>query len=140
MSIPKAKPLITYVPCDKNETRWSDVFFQRSHEQLQRLSEKMMQQFPGTVPIILDRSADCLIKPTKNRLRGNKTDPIGVIFSKLREGWTATNASKGLFYFIWPPNGIPQQVSPGQVIGQLYKEYNRDGFMYITVSEESTFG
>ena len=107
-------------------------------EKRRAIAECLLSSYPDRVPVIITRSE------LNGDLRINKhkfVAPSDITFSKflgeVRHHISGINSSTGLYFFL-SNNILPQS---SEFMSTLYDKYKSpDGFLYLTVSCESTFG
>ena len=109
-------------------------------EQRQEESLKIRKKYPDRIPIVAEvtqRVKRVNIKLKKNKFLVPKNNlSIGGFMSVLRKYVDGVSPNSALFLFI--NNELPPTSA---FIAQLYeKNKDKDGFLYIEVSPESTFG
>ena len=68
---------------------------------------------------------------------------LGHFMIQIRKRCSGTlSAEKALFYFVESPNGVGKEIAPATALLQqlVSRHENEDGFLYIEVTQESTFG
>ena len=108
-----------------------------SFERRKRESDKIFQEYPNTLPVILGKSDRSTITDiNKHKFLVPKEMTIGQFIFSLRK-MIDMNPADGLFLFI--NNSVLPQTS--STFDEIYKKYkDRDGFLYIIYSGESVFG
>jgi GABA(A) receptor-associated protein len=114
-------------------------------------TQYLREKYPGRVPIIIDRGNTSTPKLTDNRFivplettreeKGEKMNEcmtMGKLLHVVRKHMPTLTHEQGLFLFLHEKNVMPPTSS---TLSQVYAEHqDRDGFLYITVLVESTFG
>ncbi len=99
--------------------------------------QKISTKHPLKVPIIID--SHCFeIKKTKFLMEYDQTIVhLLLTFRKLHE----IQPSEAIFVFAYPDEKSPIIVNGGQMIGEIRDLYkHKDGFLYLCVQKENTFG
>ena len=108
-----------------------------SLEQRQTESARIMQRFPGRIPIIIEKSNRAADIPDlqKNRYLAPADMTVGQFIYVIRKS-ISLPPEKALFIFVGTT--LP---TTGMTIRELHRDYHdEDGFLYVTYSGESTFG
>jgi GABA(A) receptor-associated protein len=108
-----------------------------SLEQRQTESARIMQRFPGRIPIIIEKSNRATDIPDlpRNRYLAPADMTVGQFIYVIRKS-ISLPPEKALFVFVG--TSLP---TTGMIIRELYRDYHHeDGFLYATYSGESTFG
>lgn len=108
-----------------------------SFERRKRESDKIFQEYPNTLPLILEKSDKSTITDIqKHKFLVPKSMTIGQFIFSLRK-MMKINQADGLYLFV---NNyfIPKTSSTFEEVYKKYKD--KDGFLYIIYSGESVFG
>ncbi len=99
-------------------------------------SQHLQAKYPDRLPVIVDQIAKSTLPPLdKNKYLVPSDLTFGQFAYVLRKR-LILSAEKALFLFI---NGT--LVTNTELMSQVAKNHkNKDGFLYVTVSEENTFG
>ena len=110
---------------------------QYSFEKRLNESEKVLQKFPNSVPIIVEKSDHSVLPELKKRnFLMNKEVQVGQFIHLLRTN-IQLDPSQAIFLFV-NNSSIP---SISEKLGNVYEKYHdKDGFLYITYAAENTFG
>jgi GABA(A) receptor-associated protein len=105
-------------------------------EERQSISDKILDQFPDRIPVIVDKSHDCRLPGlSKNKYLIPSSNSVGSFIYEIRK-YLSINSNESLIIFI---NGAIPGTS--RIMGTLYNRYkDEDGFLYITYTGENTFG
>lgn len=104
-----------------------------SFERRLEISNKFLSSYPNKIPIIVNIQND--IKISKNKFIFDKNQPLSSFIINLRK-FLILKQDEAIFIFI--NNILPSQTD---LISSLYNKYkDEDGFIYLTVTKESTFG
>jgi GABA(A) receptor-associated protein len=106
-------------------------------EERKKESGKILSKYPDRIPVIVDVFADSAnnVKLDKNKYLVPTDLTVGQFMYVIRKRCKLA-PEKALFLFV--DNKLPMA---NNLMSQLYKSNaNEDGFIYITVHEESTFG
>lgn len=99
-------------------------------------AERICEKFPGRIPVIVERTAKSTIPELDKQkflVPGDLT--IGQFCYVIRKRM-ALPPEQALFLFVG--NSLP---TTGSILREMYQLYkNEDGFLYIQISGESTFG
>jgi GABA(A) receptor-associated protein len=106
----------------------------------ERLNEstRVITKFPDRIPIICEKNNLDLATPDidKHKYLVPREITIGQFIQVIRKRISALPASDAIFLFIGD-----NIFSNNTAISSIYEENkNKDGFLYITYSRESTFG
>jgi GABA(A) receptor-associated protein len=99
-------------------------------------ADRILKKYPDRIPVIVESSKDSNL-PTldKNKYLVPSDISIGQFMYVIRKRISLT-PEQAMFIFV--NNQMPVQTS---VISQVYKEHKGQcGFLYMTISGESTFG
>lgn len=99
--------------------------------------ERIRQRFPGRIPIIVEKASKSVDAPPlpKHKFLAPNTMTVGQFVYVIRKSMQLP-PEKALFIFI---NGMLPTTAT--LLQELYNDHkDRDGFMYIKYSSESTFG
>jgi GABA(A) receptor-associated protein len=100
-------------------------------------SSKISEKYPDRVPVIVE-SFNNNIKLTKQKFLVPKTLTIGQFVYVIRRQIKLA-PEKALFLFIGEKYDQIPMTSSG--ISEIYADHkNEDGFLYVAISEEKTFG
>lgn len=108
-------------------------------------AQQLRQKYPDRVPIILDRANATTPKPTSHRflvpthIQGdtNQLTTVGHFLRIVRSHVPSLTADQAIYVFV-NNSTLPVLSAP---LNQLYTEHQeKDGFLYLTFSTESTFG
>jgi GABA(A) receptor-associated protein len=103
-----------------------------SLEKRKQLSQKFKQSYPNKIPIIIE-SKDILI--SKNKFITDGDQSIALFMTTVRK-FISLKKDEAIFLFI--NNTLPQQ---SETLSAIYSKYvDEDGFLYLTITKESTFG
>jgi GABA(A) receptor-associated protein len=113
--------------------------FKARHSFVNRVAEfeRIRQRFPGRLPIIVERALRATDAPplTKQKFLAPEGMSVGQFLYVLRKNMELP-AEKALFIFcgdMLPTTAMQMKT--------LYHEYrDKDGFLYLSYSSESTFG
>lgn len=108
-----------------------------SLEQRQTESARIIQRFPGRIPIIIEKSSRAADIPDlpKNRYLAPGDMTVGQFIYVIRKSILLA-PEKALFIFVG--STLP---TTGMTVRELYHNFrHEDGFLYVTYSGESTFG
>lgn len=114
--------------------------FQRTHTFEKRSSEctRLLSKYPDRSPVVCEiarNSKDLVLTKTKFLVPRDLT--IGHLLAIIRKHITGLNPAQSIFLFT--EKGTLPMTS--QIIGSIVNEHkNLDGFLYLTVSGENTFG
>ena len=100
-------------------------------------SERMLKKYPDRVPIIVERDAGAksISDLDKKKYLTPRDITIGQFIYVIRKR-LKLSSEKALFVFIG--SNIPDTARP---IDQIYDQFkDEDGFLYLTYTEENTFG
>lgn len=114
-------------------------------------TQYLREKYPGRIPIIVDRGNTTTPKLSDNRFivplkssreeKGEKVTEcmtIGQLLHIIRKYMPTLTPEQGLFLFLYEKNILPPG---GASLSQVYAEHqDRDGFLYVTVLVENTFG
>jgi len=106
-------------------------------EERKKESGKILSKYPDRIPVIVDVFVDSAnnVKLDKNKYLVPTDLTVGQFMYVIRKRCKLA-PEKALFLFV--DNKLPMA---NNLMSQLYKSNaNEDGFIYITVHEESTFG
>lgn len=108
-----------------------------SFEDRKTKADDFLKDNPDRVPIVLEAADGCTLKLSKTLFLVAKTKPWGSFLCALRKN-CQLEPTHALFCFVGKNHILPAQAS---LMSQLYAEHKDvDGFLYITYTEESTFG
>jgi GABA(A) receptor-associated protein len=99
-------------------------------------AEKILKKYPDRIPIIVEVSPSMLnLKLEKNKYLCPRNLTCGQFFYVIRKRTTLT-PEQALFIFI-----NDTLLGTASIMQNIYKEHkDADGFLYMLISEESTFG
>lgn len=98
-------------------------------------SERILSKYPDRIPIIAEIENDSSLTLDKKKYLVPNDLTVGQFVYVIRKRIKLA-PEKSIFMFIG--DTIP---STGALLSQMYKEKkDEDGFLYITVTEENTFG
>lgn len=105
-------------------------------EERQRVSASLRKKYPDRVPIIVEPAKDSKLPPLIRTKYLVATDtPMGRIIYDIRQNMTL-KPNQAIFIFI---DDTMQPVSA--FIGDIYQKHqDEDGFLYLTLHPENTFG
>lgn len=99
------------------------------------MSKNISKKFPTKIGIILTTSSEDLIIEKDKYITENSLQLAQFII--LIRKYISLKSDEAVFLFM-PDNTVP---SSTELLSNLYKKYvDEDGFLYITVAKESTFG
>ena len=108
-----------------------------SLEKRVELNRRIRENYPDRVPIIVSVPASEKIHLTKDKFLVSKDSSIATFLTELRKQ-SDIDSSKALFIFCGKNNVL---VPTNHTLGQIYEKYvDEDGFLYITMTLENTFG
>jgi GABA(A) receptor-associated protein len=116
----------------------SKFFSTNTFEKRKSISDKIITDYSGYVPIIVGR-AEIVTTPLikKHKYVVSREMSFGNFIIQLKSNMENFNEKTNIFVF-FPDNTL---VPINEKISYLYDKYkNNDGFLYITYSVESTFG
>ena len=114
------------------------LFFKYSSPQIPPLqSNKILENHPDKVPVILERDKNCsLNKPIKTKYILSKEVTMAEFIKIIREKLDLS-PEKALFFLV---NG-KSSLSGNESLGTIYKDYkSKDGFLYIAYASEEIWG
>ena len=107
-------------------------------------AQQLRKKYPDRIPIILDRANTATPKPSSHRFlvptqlrddQGQMTT-VGHFLRIVRSHIPHLTADQAIYLFV--NNTLPALSAP---LSQLYNDHQeKDGFLYLTFSIESTFG
>ena len=114
--------------------------FKKQYQLKRRLEQfqKIKQDYPNKIPIILERGQKCSInKIIKNKYILSKELTISEFIKIIREK-LELEPERALFFLA----NSKYSISNSENLGEVYKKYKdkEDGFLYMTYSEELVFG
>ena len=125
---------------DALKPRWTEGFLQQPLETLQQKAADLKRKH-NRMPIIVDRARGSLLDLSRHQYLVGANQTLGFLYSIIRKGWKPEDASKALHFMIIPENGPGVLGTPGMLIGEVVKQHAwKNGFVFITFMEESTFG
>jgi len=99
-------------------------------------SDKIKKKYPNRIPIIVevgDKSSDLTLEKNKYLCPGDLTCGQFLFVIRKRTKLTAEQA-----LFVFTNDTLPASAA---LMSQLYHEQkDKDGFLYMTIAKESTFG
>lgn len=112
--------------------------FQKTHifEKRKSESERILQKYPDRIPIIVQNIPDSLLPEIdKKKYLAPKDLTIGQFMYVIRKR-VQLEPEKAIFMFV--NNTLP---STSTLLSTIYEEQkDEDGFLYLDISGESTFG
>lgn len=100
------------------------------------LSTKLRRQHPNRIPIIVDVAAGSNLNLKRTKFLAPADENFSRLIVEIRKH-LVLDPSEALFFFC----GHVHFVSPGTLLSNVYEKYkDPDGFLYICVSRENTFG
>lgn len=97
--------------------------------------EGVLAQYPDRTPVICQVSPNCDFKLDKYKYLVPSSNTFGHFFQTIRAG-VKLSPEKSLIFMV---NNT--MITPQLLMSQVYKEHkDEDGFLYIYIMEESTFG
>jgi GABA(A) receptor-associated protein len=98
-------------------------------------SSKILLKYPDQIPVVVDVFRESSIKINKNKYLVPSDLTVAQFIYMIRKRCTLPR-EKTLFLFI--NNCLPPSL---HIMSQIYKDNaNEDGFLYINIHEETTFG
>jgi GABA(A) receptor-associated protein len=105
-------------------------FDSRKHE-----SSKLVNKFPDRIPVIIDKATKESPSIDRNKFLVPKDITIGQFMYIVRN---RTKLNKDEAIFLYVNNTLPNST---ELMSSIYSKYkDKDGFLYISYSIESTFG
>lgn len=98
-------------------------------------STKILDKYPNKIPLIIEKSKNCIYYINKNKYLLPKDIKVYQLNFIIRK---RLNINKSDALFIYINNIIPPS---NNLISDIYEDFkDKDGFLYITYSNENTFG
>lgn len=104
-----------------------------SYEQREKLSYKILNLYKGYIPVIIESKTVCLLK---EKFLVPEDVTAFLLLHKLRINMHLLETES---YFLFNETG--NFITLSEMMGNIYDKYkNSDGFLYINLEKESTFG
>lgn len=112
-------------------------FKTKTFEQRQQEAQRIREKYPYHVPCICEKSDEATMKEMGRKKFLIPQDLTFVAFLSVIRKKNNLRPEKAIFLFI-DKSVIPSATS---TFGELYTQYrDRDGFLYLTYTDEMTFG
>jgi GABA(A) receptor-associated protein len=107
-----------------------------SLDERKKVSSSLRHRYPDRVPIIVEVAKDSNLPPlVRTKYLVSADTPLGRIIYDIRQNMTL-KPNQAVFIFI---SGTMQPVSA--LLGDIYEKHkDEDGFLYLTLHPENTFG
>jgi hypothetical protein len=121
-----------------------EQFLKKSIVERKKEHDKITKKFPDRVPVIciLDKKSRFYPMMKEFKFVAPKTMTFGEMWTQSLRPRFSLDASEALFTFVKNHTGAYELISPQIMVEKLYQEYKNkdDGFLYLYVQEENTFG